>query len=308
MHDLIIIGGGPAGIAAGVYASRKRLKTVVLAEEVGGQSTVSEGIENWIGTVSIRGSELAKSLRTHLEAYKGDVLTLEEGERVERLEKAEGGFTATTAKGRTFTARAVLIASGAGRRKLDVPGADLFEHKGVTYCASCDGPIFAGQDVAVIGGGNAGFESAAQLLAYAKSVTLIHRRSTFKADAITVQKVLAHEHVSVLTDTEPIEVKGDKFTSGLVVRDIKTGEEKELPVTGIFVEVGVIPNTHFAKELVQLDEVGRVVTDPKNQHTSVDGVWAAGDCTDELYHQNNIAAGDAVKALEDIYQWLMAHS
>ena len=304
MNDLIIIGGGPAGISAGVYAARKRVKTVLVTEEIGGQSTVSDGIENWIGTVKIAGSELAASLKSHLEAYKGDVLTLTEGERVTALEKTPGGFKATMTSGDTVEARAVLIASGAGRKKLQVPGADLFEHKGVTYCASCDGPMFSGQDVAVVGGGNAGLETAAQLLAYAKSVTLIHRRGEFKADAITVEKVLGHANLIALTDTEPVEVHGEKFVTGMTVKNVKTGETTLLPVTGVFVEVGVIPNTDYVKELVTLDEVGRVVTDARSQRTSVEGIWAAGDCTDELYHQNNIAAGDGVKALEDIYQWL----
>lgn len=303
MHDLIIIGGGPAGVAAGVYASRKFLKSVLIAEEWGGQSTVSDGIQNWIGTVNISGADLAKNLKAHLAAYKGDMLETVE-DRVEKLKKVDGGFTAITKSGKSFTGKAVLIASGAARRRLAVPGADTFEHKGVTYCASCDGPLFSGQDVAVIGGGNAGFESAAQLLAYAKSVTLIHRRAEFKADEITVKKVLAHPNMTALTCSEPIEVKGDAFVTGLVVKNIETGETRELPVSGIFVEVGVIPNTEYAKDVVDLDPLGRVITNPKNQRTSVEGVWAAGDCTDELYHQNNIAAGDAVKALEDIYYWI----
>lgn len=304
MHDLIIIGGGPAGIAAGVYAARKYLKTVLIAEEIGGQSTVSEGIQNWIGTVNIPGADLAKALKEHLDAYKADKLEAVTGERVTKLEKDNGTFTVTTTSGKTYSARAVLIASGANRRKLAVPGADTFENKGVTYCASCDGPLFADMDVAVVGGGNAGFETAAQLLAYAKSVTLIHKYPTFKADAITVEKVLAHPNMKGLTSTVPVKVQGDKFVTGLVVKNTQTNEETELPVAGVFVEIGVMPNTDFANGIVELDSVSRVVTDPKNQHTSVEGIWAAGDCTDELYHQNNIAAGDAVKALEDIYQWL----
>lgn len=304
MHDLLIIGGGPAGIAAGVYAGRKRVKTMLIAEEIGGQSTVSEGIENWIGTVNIPGSELAKNLKTHLEAYKGDVVEVMEGDRVTKLSKGSEGFVATTAGGKEVSAKAVLLASGAGRRKLTIPGADVFEHKGLTYCASCDGPLFADQDVAVIGGGNAGLETTMQLLAYAKSVTLIHRNSEFKGDAITVEKVLANDKLTALTDTEPVEVHGEKFVSGLTVRNRVTGETKELPVTGVFVEIGVIPNTDYAKDVVALDAVHRVIADPKNQRTNVEGIWAAGDCTDELYHQNNIAAGDGVKALEDIYQWL----
>ncbi len=307
MNDLIIVGGGPAGIAAGVYAARKRLKTVLIAEEIGGQSTVSEGIENWIGTIRISGEDLKRSFKEHIHAYKGDVLESIEGDRVESLAKTEGGFMVSTRDGKTVTGRSVLLASGAGRRKLSVPGADKFENKGVTYCASCDGPLFSGQDVAVVGGGNAGLETAAQLLAYAKSVTLVHRHSSFKGDAITVEKVLKHPNMHAVLNAEPVEVAGDMFVNGLRVKDRTTGEETLIPVTGVFVEIGVIPNTNYAKGLVELDEIGRVVTNPKNQHTSVEGVWAAGDCTDELYHQNNIAAGDAVKALEDIYQWLMAH-
>ncbi len=303
MKDLLIIGGGPAGVAAGVYASRKLLTTDLVAEEIGGQSTVSEGIENWIGTTRIPGADLITAFKDHLEAYKGDVLSVHEGKRVEKLEKADGGFAATLTDGTELAARAVLIASGAARKRLSVPGADAFEHKGLTYCASCDGPLFSSMDVAVIGGGNAGFESALQLLAYAKSVTLIHRRADFKADQITVQKALEHPNFTALTETEPVEVLGEKLVNGLAVKDLKSGEVRTLSVSGIFVEIGVVPNTGFAKDLVKLDEVGRIVTDPRDQHTSIEGVWAAGDCTDELYHQNNIAAGDAVKALEDIYIW-----
>ncbi len=305
MKDLIIIGGGPAGVAAGVYAARKRLTATLIAEEIGGQSTVSDGIENWVGTVRIAGEDLKKSFKEHLHAYKQDVLEVIEGDRVESLEKTEGGFTATTRDGKTVTGRAVLLASGAGRKKLLVPGADTFENKGVTYCASCDGPMFSGQDVAVVGGGNAGLETAAQLLAYAKSVTLIHRHASFKGDAITVEKILSHPNMRTVLNAEPTAVLGEKFVNGLTVKDRDSGEETTLPVTGVFVEIGVIPNTDFAKGLVELDAVGRVVTNARDQHTSVEGIWAAGDCTDELYHQNNIAAGDAVKALEDIYQWLM---
>ncbi len=304
MNDLLIIGGGPAGVAAGVYAARKFLKTDLVAEEIGGQSTVSEGIQNWVGTVNIPGTDLIKAFKEHLEAYKGDNLTIHEGKRVESLRKAERGFEATMKDGSILSARSVLLASGAARRRLAIPGADQFEHKGLTYCASCDGPLFGGMDVVVVGGGNAGFESALQLLAYCKSVTLIHKYAKFKADEITVRKAMEHPNMKVLTLSEPTEILGEKFVKGLVVRNLETGETTTLSVSGIFVEIGVIPNTGFAKDLVTLDAIGRVVTDPRNQHTSVEGIWAAGDCTDELYHQNNIAAGDAVKALEDIYIWI----
>jgi alkyl hydroperoxide reductase subunit F len=306
MYDLAIIGGGPAGVAAGVYAARKRLSTVFIAEVIGGQSTDSAGIENWIGTPKISGLDLAKSLEAHLRAYAGDVVDIKTGERATKLEKTIKGFSIQTSKG-VYEARAVLIATGGSRRKLEVPGAAEFENKGLTYCASCDGPLFAGQDVVVVGGGNAGFESAAQLLAYCKSVTLIHRGAAFdKADPSTVEAVLKHPNMKSLVNTAPVEVKGDGFVSSVVVKNINTGEVSELPAAGVFVEIGMIPSTDYVKELVELDPFGRVVTNPKNQHTNIEGVWAAGDCTDELYHQNNIAAGDAVKALEDIYYWLKA--
>jgi alkyl hydroperoxide reductase subunit F len=303
MFDLIIIGGGPGGVAAGVYAARKRLKTLLVTETIGGQSTESFGIENWIGTEKIAGTDLAKKFATHLESAKSDVLEIKTGSRVTTLTKASEGFEVKTSEG-VYTTRAVLVASGAGRRKLDVPGADKFENKGVTYCASCDGPLFSGMDVAVVGGGNAGFETAIQLLAYAKSVTLLHRHKDFKADAVTVEKVLAHPNMKVLRHVEPIEVLGEQFVTGLKYKDKDTGEEAVLPVSGIFAELGVLPNTDFAAGLLELDIVKRIKVDPKNQRTGVEGIWAAGDCTDELYHQNNIAAGDGVKALEDIYLWL----
>src|ERR1035437_9967541 len=267
MNDTIIIGGGPAGVAAGIYAARKHLKTVLIAEEIGGQSTVSEGIENWVGSVKISGADLAKSFRAHLDAVKGDKVTLELGDRVVALTKVEGGFKVITKKGKEFSAKAVLIATGAGRRTLGIPGADKFENKGVTYCASCDGPLFSGMDVAVIGGGNAGFETALQLLAYAKSVTLIHRHTEFKGDPVTVKKAVAHPNMHVIAHAEPTEVLGDKFVSGLKYTDKDTGEIKELAVSGIFVEAGVMPNTGFTDGLLELDAVKRIKVDPRNQRT-----------------------------------------
>ena len=159
-------------------------------------------------------------------------------------------------------------------------------------------------DVAVIGGGNAGFETALQLLAYAKSVTLIHRHKDFKADPITVEKARAHQNMHIITHAEPTEIMGEQFVTGLKYKDKDSGEVQSLAVSGVFAEVGVIPNTEFADGLVEFDAIKRIKVDPHNQRTSVEGVWAAGDATDELYHQNNIAAGDGVKALEDIYLWV----
>jgi thioredoxin reductase len=303
IYDLAIIGGGPAGVAAGIYAARKRLKTIFITESIGGQSTESVGIENWIGTIKISGYDFGQLLETHLKSSAGDSVDIKVGERVEQISKTENQFDIST-NTNTYQSKTVLVATGSTRRKLEIKGAQEFEHKGITYCASCDGPLFAGQDVAVIGGGNAAFETAAQLLAYAKSVTLINRGQNFRADEVTVQKVLSHPHVTAIKNTILKEVKGDQFVNSLIYDE--SGVEKVLPVTGIFVEIGLVPTTDFLKDLLPLNKYGQITVDPKTQKTEMDGLWAAGDSTDGLYHQNNIAAGDAVKALEDIYFHLHA--
>ncbi len=303
-YDLIIIGAGPGGTAGAIYAARKQLNTLLIAKEIGGQSTVSETIYNWIGTPEISGTVLAESFRAHMKAYEGKHLTLKEGFNVTKVEKSGEEFKVTLENGTEETAKSILITAGSGRRKLAIPGADIFEHKGITYCASCDGPLFSDQDVVVIGGGNAGFETAAQLLAYCKSVTLVHRSPDFKADKITVEKVLSNPRMTAITNAELLEVKGDKFVTTLVYKDKISGETHELPTTGIFVEVGQIPNTAIVEGLVNLDDTKKIIVDPWTQRTSVEGIWSAGDATNGLYHQNNIATGDAVKALEDIFMWL----
>jgi len=304
MFDLIIIGGGPAGVSAGVYAARKRLKTILITETFGGQSTESVGIENWIGVKNISGADFGKLLEDHLRSASSGSVEIKTGELVEKVTKIDGGFEVKTNQGGTYTSRTVLVATGSTRRKLDIVGAKEFENKGISYCASCDGPLFADQDVVVIGGGNAGFESAAQLLNYAKSVTLLNRSETFRADETTVEKVLSHPNMKAVKGAMPKEIRGDKFVSSIIYTD--ASGEHELLTTGIFVEIGLVPTTWFAEDLINLNQYKQIPVDPKNQRTSIEGLWAAGDSTDGLYHQNNIAAGDAVKALEDIYLHLHA--
>lgn len=309
MHDLAIIGGGPAGVAAGVYAARKRLKTILITESFGGQSTESTGVENWIGTKNISGPDFGKMLEEHLRSCAGDSLEIKTGERVTNISKSDSGFKIDTSN-HSYTAKTVLVTTGSTRRKLDIPGGKEFENKGITYCASCDGPLFAGQDVAIIGGGNAAFETAAQLLAYAKSVTLLVRSDKFRADEITVEKVLSHPNMKAVKNAAPKEVKGDKFVNSLIYEESESRlsgdppKRREISVTGIFVEIGLVPTTSFVKDLISLNQYGQIPVDARTQRTTVAGVWAAGDSTDGLYHQNNIAAGDAVKALEDIYLYI----
>jgi alkyl hydroperoxide reductase subunit F len=303
MYDLAIIGGGPAGVAAGVYAARKRLKTIFITKDFDGQSAVSLDIQNWIGTVAITGADLSKNLESHLRAYAGDVVDIKKGEYVKKIEKngdsEKISFIITTDKN-SYATRAILITSGSRRKKLEVPGAQEFDNKGLTYCASCDGPLFAGMDVVVVGGGNAAFDTAAQLLAYCTSVTLL-ARTDFKADPATVQKTLENPKFKAIKNTEIVKVSGDKFVNGITYKNKDTGEIVDLPIGGIFAEIGSLPNTDFVKDLLKLDQFNHIIVDPRTQRTSVEGIWAAGDSTDGLYHQNNIAAGDAVKALEDLY-------
>ena len=303
MYDLIIVGGGPAGASAAIYASRKQLKTLLIVEEWGGQSNVSPGIQNWVGFKEISGAALAKAFKEHVEAYAGDVLTIK-STRAESIAAADDKVTVTMKNGETAEAKALLLASGSMRRKLEVPGAAEFAQKGLTYCATCDGPLFSGKDVVVIGGGNAAFETAAQLLAYCKSVALINRTEVYRADEVTVAKVLANPKMRPINNAESVAVVGEKFVTGFTYRDVNTKKEETLPVQGIFVEIGLLPNTAWLGSAVKLNDYKQVVADPRTQKTSHPRIWAAGDVTDVVYHQNNIAAGDAVKALEDIYMSL----
>jgi NADH-dependent peroxiredoxin subunit F len=307
IFDVAIVGGAPAGMAAAVYAGRKQLQTIVIAEEIGGQSAVSELIFNWIGTPAIAGNDLAKALKTHVEEYTGakGTVTLSVGQRVNRVTKNnDGTFELSVSDGTTIQAKAVLIATGSSHRKLDVPGASQFDNKGVMYCATCDGPVFGGMDVAVVGGGNAAFEAALQLTQYANHVTLLHRNDNFKADPITIDKVKNDPKVTIITNAEIVSIDGSAFVERLSYKVAGSDEVQGLPLSGIFVEIGQIPNTDLVADLAKRNETGKIIADPYTQRTSVNGLWAAGDCTDGWYHQNNIAAGDAVKALEDIYFWL----
>lgn len=304
MYDLIILGGGPAGAGAAVYSARKLLKTAIITKEFGGQSTVSETIYNWIGTKEISGNDLAKNLEDHVKNYSGQFLDIFEGEEVEKIEKENDYFVVKTKRQKEFKTKSVIVATGSSRRKLTIEGSLAFENKGITYCATCDGPLFSEMDVAVVGGGNAGFETAMQLLAYCKSVTLLESGDCMKADKITIEKVMAYPNFRCFKNIELVKVEGNKFVESLTYKDKETKEEKTIQVSGIFVEIGQTPNTLFIKDLVKINDQGKIVTDPVTQRTSVDGIWAAGDCTDGKYNQNNIAVGDAVKALEDAYLWL----
>ena len=303
IYNTVIIGGGPAAVAAGVYAARKQLATVFIADQIGGQSVVSDGIENWIGEKSIPGPELAKRLHQHLEHYKDDI-KIAIPEHAEKVDKNEDGtFTVTTDKN-SYQTKTVIVASGGRHRQLGVPGEEEFNGKGVAYCATCDAPFFKDKDVAVVGGGNSGLESVVDLLPYAKKVYLLARREELRGDPVTQKTVLESDKVEVLWKTNTTEITGETMVTGLTYETIGTGEKHHLDVQGVFVEIGTVPNSEMVKDLVDVNERGEILIDHQTQATSMPGIFAAGDVSDALYKQNNIAVGDGVKALLSAYDYI----
>jgi alkyl hydroperoxide reductase subunit F len=305
MYELAIIGGGPAGAAAAVYAARKKIKTILIAETFGGQSVDSNDIQNWIGDTHLPGSLLAKKLEAHVQEYQGEKLQVKKSATVTSVSKLSDSprmFEVSLSSGEKVETKTVLVATGSVRRKLPALNADKFEHRGLTYCASCDGLFFAGKDVVVVGAGNAAFESALQLAAYCSSVKIFVRGESYRADEITVASVAKNSKIEILKNIEITEIHGDKSLESISYTE--SGVAKSMPIGGIFVEIGQVPNTSFVKDVCVTDPIGRIEIDPWTQKTSETGIWAAGDCTNIRYHQNNIAAGDGVTALEDIYQYL----
>ena len=304
MYDLVIVGGGPAGVAAGVYAARKKMKTVIVTDSFGGQSIVSADIQNWIGEKSISGFDLAQKMEAHLRSQEG--IEIVDGDLVTEIKETEPfRFSVATKNGKKFETRAVLLVSGSRRKKLGVPGEKELEGKGVVYCSICDAPLFGGKDVTVVGGGNSGLEAVRDLLPYAKEIYLLHHRSELKGDKETQEKVLK-SNVHVVLNAETQSVDGNGKVEGLTYKDLQTGETKKLPVQGVFVEVGLLPNSEIVKGLVDLNQMGAVAINFQTQAASRPGIWAAGDVADSLYRQNNISMGDAVKAVLNIYDTLHA--
>jgi len=301
IYDLIIIGGGPAGAAAGVYSARKKLKTLIIADGFGGQSAVSASIENWIGVKKMAGFEFSKMLEAHIRAQKD--IEIKMPERVDKVIKAKNGFRVETNKS-TYQAKTLIIASGSRRKELNIPGEKKFKGKGVAYCSTCDAPVFKDKIAAVIGGGNSAFGAAIDLIPYAKKIYLLNR-SESRADPLIQEKTKKSSKVIIINDVEVREITGGKFVSGLKYLDKKTNKIKKLAVKGIFVEIGIVPNSEIFKKLVKINAVGEIVVDRKTMATNCPGIFAAGDITDEIYKQNNISAGDGVIAVLSAYNYLL---
>lgn len=311
LYDVIIIGGGPAGSAAAVYTARKKLKTLLITESFGGQSVVSDDIQNWIGEPHISGLNLAKKFEAHVRAYPDmvDVKMPERAVKVSASECSNGNrvcdFEVETDKGK-YQGKSVILVAGARRRKLGVPGEEKFEGKGVVYCSTCDAPLFGDKRVAVVGGGNAGIEAVEDLFPYASEIRLLEYGDQIKGDPVTFEEIKKNpKFKDVILNAQTLEILGDKFVTGLKYKDRKSSEEKTVELDGVFVEIGSVPNSETVRGLVDLDKWGQVIIDSKHASTSRPGIFAAGDITDDPYKQNNISAGDAVKAALAAYSYLL---
>ncbi|MEK7462967.1 MAG: FAD-dependent oxidoreductase [Patescibacteria group bacterium] len=305
MYDLIIIGGGPAGISAGIYAARKKIKFLLITESFGGQSVVASEIQNWVGIKSISGFELAKKMEEHLRAYEG--VEVEEGFLVEKIEKKKNGFLVQLQNGKSFETKTVLAVAGGRRRRLGVVGEKDFEGKGVAYCSTCDAPMFAKKTAAIVGGGNAALGAVKDLSAYADKVYLIVRSENIKGDQALFEEIKKDKKVEILLNSEVIEVFGSltgEFVGGVKYLDKKDGTSKELKLDGVFVEIGSVPNSEFLGDLVKKNKYNEVVVDHGSQKTSCESIWAAGDITDLPYRQIIISASDGIKALLSIKEYL----
>lgn len=296
LYDLIIVGAGPAGITAAVYAARKGMKLLIITGDVGGQTALTADIENYIGYQFITGPELAAKFEEHIKKYEINIV---ENEKVTEI-NLKGKVVKVTTEKASYDSRTAIIATGARWRELGVPGEKKYKNKGLTYCATCDGPLFAGKDVAIIGSGNSGLQAAIQMERIAKRVYLIERGSDVTGDSIIREKIAGKEKVTLLTNTKVKAILGEKMVTGIQINS--SGEERPLSVQGVFVEIGLVPNSGFKSELDK-NTRNEIKISPENE-TSIPGVFAAGDVTDVSEKQIIIAAGEGAKAALSAFRYL----
>jgi alkyl hydroperoxide reductase subunit F len=299
MYELIIIGGGPAGMTAAVYAARKKLNALLISYNIGGQVLWTTGVENYMGYQFIEGPELMQKFEEQVKQFPLDVKT---GERVSNLSQIGGGFEVRTDKGESYQAKAAIIATGKRPRQLNVPGEEKLKGRGVTYCAICDGPLFEGENVAVIGGGNSALEAAEDMVKIAKHVYLVSL-TPLTGDQVLIDKMKAASNLTMFLKHEVLEVKGESRVEGIKIRDLKSKQERELDVDGIFIEIGLIPNSEPFKKITSLNSSGEIEVNCANE-TGVPGLFAAGDVTNVPEKQIVVAAGEGAKAALKAHHYL----
>lgn len=304
IYDLIIIGGGPAAMSAGIYAARKKLKTLLIAKTLGGQLTEAWQIENYLGFESIPGLELSQKFINHLKKFSADI-EIKEGESATHINQLEDKIFEITTEISKYLAKTIIVATGASPRKLNIPGEEEFTGKGVVFCATCDAPMFSKKTVAVVGSGNSGLNAALQLTKYAAKIYLINKYPDFsKGDAAYAEKVKASPFIQIINNSLVKEIKGDKFVKSIIFEHIGAKQTEEINVEGVFVEIGAAPSLHFLGSLVKYNEKGSIIIKQENNMASCPGIFAAGDATNLPYKQIIIAAGEGAKAALGAYDYL----
>ncbi|MFZ2327668.1 MAG: alkyl hydroperoxide reductase subunit F [Rhodoferax sp.] len=306
-YDVLIVGGGPAGAAAAVYAARKGIRTGVAAERFGGQVNDTLAIENYISVLETDGPKFAAALEAHTRAYDVDIMNLQRADALIPATEPGGLIEVKLANGGSLKSKTVILSTGARWRNVNVPGEAEYKNKGVAYCPHCDGPLFKGKDVAVIGGGNSGVEAAIDLAGVVRHVTVVEFMPELKADAVLVKKLKSLANVTVHTNAQTTEITGESGkVNGLRYKDRATSEEHLVNLEGVFVQIGLVPNTEWLKGTLELSKFGEIIVNAKGE-TNVPGVFAAGDCTTVPFKQIVIAAGDGAKAALSAFDHLIRH-
>ena len=299
MYDVIIVGAGAAGLTAAVYTCRKKLKSAIISIDIGGQTNLTSHIENYPGTGAMHGIELMRKFQDDAVGFGAELIM----GKVNKVDKIENGFRVTLANEEAYDCKALILAYGKVPKSLGIEGEDKFMGRGVSTCVTCDAPLFKNRDVAIIGGGNSAVEGAIELATIARKVYLIHRRGSFRADEITVQKLKERQNIEIVLNSMTTKVLGDKNVDGVMVENINTKEQRELKVEGIFIEIGYIVDTSFVQHLVKVNEKKEIIVDERG-NTSYPGIFAAGDITPVPFKQTVIAAGEGSKAALECYRWL----
>ena len=300
-YDVLIIGGGPASGSAAIYTARKGLRTGIIADRIGGQVNDTAGIENFITVKETTGSQFSANLAAHIEEYDIDTMT---GIRATNIEKTDQAIRVTLENNAVLETKTAIISTGASWRKLNIPGEDRLINKGVAFCPHCDGPLFENKDVAVIGGGNSGVEAAIDLAGIVKHVTLFEYSSELKADTVLQDRLRSLSNVDIHTNARTAEVLGEDHVTGISYEDLNSGEMKELSLDGIFVQIGLVPNTSWIGDAVELNNRGEVVID-RNNNTNVPGIFAAGDVTDQKNKQIIISMGAGANAALNAFDYII---
>ena len=301
IFDVLVIGGGPSGSSAAIYSARKGLKTGIVVERFGGQVMDTMAIENFISVPYTEGPKLSRNLEEHVKSYNVDIIS---SECAKSITKNNDYIEVTLESNATLKSKTLIISTGAKWRELGVPGEKEFKNKGVAYCPHCDGPIYKEKDIAVIGGGNSGIEAAIDLANIVKHVTVLEFLPELKADAILQEKLNSLSNVTVLKNVQVKEITGTNKVNGLVYVDRNTNEEKSIALEGIFVQIGLVPNTKWLNNTLEMNKIGEIIVDKKCS-TSLDGVFAAGDCTDSPYKQIIIAMGSGATASLSAFDYLI---